>query len=88
MFGFLRLFLILFVVMTVLYLAITIFARSLARERLEKRWDTGPRTEDRDTFIRLGMERYEKSARHKLLLGVYILPMVVIAILIYALNFS
>lgn len=88
MIAFLRLILILFVVLTILYLAVSIYARSLARERLERRWDAGRGTGSREHFIRLGMRRYEQSARPKLLLGIYILPMVAMAILIYVLNFT
>lgn len=88
MIAFLRLTLILFVVLTVLYLAVSIYARSLARERLEKRWDQGRGKGSRAHFIRLGLRQYQQSARAKLLLGIYILPMAAVAIVIYVLNFT
>lgn len=88
MIGFIRLGIFLLIGLTVLYVLISIYARSLARERLEKRWDAGRGKGSREHFIDLGMKKYERSARRRLLLGVYVVPIVVISTLIYVLNFA
>lgn len=88
MFGLIRLWILLLIGLPILYLLVRTFARSLERERLEKRWDAGRGEGERDTYIAEGMLRYSKSLRKKLLWGVIILPVVGITALVYALNFS
>lgn len=88
MIGFLRLGIFLLIGLSVLYVLISVFARSLERERLEKRWDAGQGEGARAAYIEAGMARYQKSLRRRLLWGVYIVPLVVIGVLIYVLNFS
>lgn len=88
MIGFLRLGIVLLVGLTVLYFLLSIYGRSLARERLEKRWDNGRGRGSRDHFIRLGLKKYERSARNRLLILVFVVPIVTIFTLIYVLNFS
>ena len=88
MIGFLRLGIVLLIAMTVFYLLLRIYLRSLARERLERRFDSRPHAGARADFVAAGMRRYEKSVGPKLLWGVFILPLVVITTLIYVLNFT
>jgi hypothetical protein len=88
MIGFLRLGLFLLVGLTVLYVLLSIYARSLERERLEKAWDADQGPGDRDAFIAEGMARYAGSLRRKLLWGVYVVPVTVISVLVYLLNFG
>ncbi|WP_028030441.1 hypothetical protein [Gemmobacter nectariphilus] len=88
MIGFIRLGFFLLIVLSVLYVLISVYARSLERERLEKRWDSGHGTGERDAYIEEGMARYQKSLRRRLLWGVYIVPVVVISVLVYVLNFG
>lgn len=88
MIGFLRLGLFLLVGLTLLYLLISIYARSLERERLEKAWDADQGPGERAAFIADGMARYAGSLRRKLLWGVYVVPVTVISILVYLLNFD
>jgi len=86
--GFLRLAAIAFVVMTVFYVFISIYARSLRREKLEKRWAEEGGIGDRDAYVEDGMRQYEASFRPRLVLLVYIIPTVVIAVLFYLVNYS
>lgn len=88
MIGFLRLGIFLLVGLTVLYVLISIYARSLERERLEKEWDAEQGPGDRESFVSAGMERYRGSLRRRLLWGVYIVPVAVISVLVYVLNFD
>jgi len=73
-----------FLVLTVVYWVVALYSRSVRREKLEKHWDTEIGTGDRDAYIRQGMEDYRGSLRRKLIWGVYIVPMVVLVVLLYA----
>ncbi|QLQ17559.1 MAG: hypothetical protein HZT43_00635 [Exiguobacterium profundum] len=86
-FGLARLAIFLFVVLTILFFLLRIYARSLRREALEETWDQGGIDQPRDDYIRHGMESYEKGLFLKLLWLVYIIPTIVISALVYFLNF-
>ncbi|TDK48944.1 hypothetical protein [Antarcticimicrobium luteum] len=78
----------LLIVLTVVYVVLSIYSRRVRRRKLAERWDSKDvLTVDRETFIRRGLERYDRSFRRKLILGVYIVPLTLIAILIYVTNF-
>ncbi len=76
-----------FAVLTVLYLIISVWSRSVRRENLEEEWDEEIRQGDRDAFIEEGLKEYDRSFRKKLILGVYIVPMVLMLALVYVINF-
>lgn len=86
MIGFIRLFLMLFVVLTVVYVSLSFYSRAVRRGKLKDKWEAGQKLMDRDTFVQRGLERYDGSIRRKLLLGVYIVPLVVIGAIIYLTN--
>ncbi|MCL4187760.1 MAG: hypothetical protein KJZ85_09135 [Rhodobacteraceae bacterium] len=96
MIALLRLAGLLFVVLTVIYVSVSLYDRSLRRERLEKRWDSrhtpGPlppdRPQDRAEFIARGLSRYDRSVRRRLLLLVYVIPLTVIAFLVWIVNYA
>ena len=87
MIGWLRLALVVFVGLTLVYTLATLYARSVHREALENEWDAGDRVEDRDRFIATGMQAYRRSLRRWLILFVYIVPAVALPTIIYFLNF-
>lgn len=90
--GFLRLALFGAVALTVLYVLISVYARSVRREWLEKNFDagnaTGDAAGDRDAYIAQGMKDHDHSLRRKLIWLVYIIPAVVFTTLFWTLNFS
>jgi hypothetical protein len=86
--GALRLAFIGFVAMTVAYLLIWIYSRSVRREELEKEWDVGGIDTDRETYIADGMKAYEHTLRRRLIGLVYIVPTVIVLVIIYILNFQ
>lgn len=88
MFGFIRLFILLFVVLTVIYVSLSFYSRAVRRSKLRKKWQDGKQLVDRDTFVQRGLERYDGSIRRKLILLVYIIPVAVIALIIYLTNFT
>lgn len=84
----LRLMFVLLIVLTVVYVVLSIWSRQVRRRKLADRWDSKEvLTVDRDTFIERGLKTYDRSFRRKLILGVYIVPLSLIAIIIYVTNF-
>lgn len=81
-----RLIVIGFVVMTIFYFLISIYSRSLRREKLEKRWAAEGGIGDRDAYVEEGLKKYDASIRPKLVLLVYVIPTIVIAVLFYVVN--
>jgi len=77
-----------FVVLTVIYLSLSFYSRSVRREKLRRKWDEDIRRGDRDAYVRRGLKIYDRSLRRKLLWGVYIVPVVTIAVVIYLVNFN
>jgi hypothetical protein len=92
MMGFVRLALFLFVFLTILYVTASVYLRSVRREQLEKRWDSRAHpllpTTDRAEFIRRGLHLYDRSLRRRLLLAIYVVPVTLIAVLLYLINFA
>tara|TARA_R110002049_G_scaffold117332_3_gene270632 strand:+ start:26300 stop:26566 length:267 start_codon:yes stop_codon:yes gene_type:complete len=88
MLALLRLIVMGFVVLTVIYVCLSFYSRSVRKGKLRQKWDAGPRKVDRDTFVQRGLEKYDGSIRRKLILGVYVVPVVLIGVVIYLTNFS
>ncbi len=84
----LRLLFMLMIVLTVVYVGISIYSRRVRRGKLAARWDEKDiLTVDRETFIDRGLKKYDNSIRRKLILGVYIVPLTAIVVLVYVTNF-
>lgn len=88
MFALARLLVIGFVVLTIVYVSLSFYSRSVRRGKLEKEWDEEGMTGDRDQWIEQGLKDYDGSLRRKLILGVYIIPVVLVITMIYLMNFS
>ncbi|MCA0920513.1 hypothetical protein [Pseudooceanicola nanhaiensis] len=82
-----RLILVGFVVLTVLYVIVSIWSRETRRAKLKARWKAEGRTGDRRAWMREELEDYDQSFRRKLILLIYIVPVMVVAFLIYYVNF-
>ena len=76
-----------FVILTIIYVCLSFYSRSVRRGKLEAQWEEEGMTGDRDAFIDQGLEDYDGSLRRKLILGVYIVPVTFVAVLIYVINF-
>ncbi len=93
MIGLIRLAVFGFVALTLVYVLVSIYSRSVRRERLEKEWDSDPAREgglpdERAAFIEAGMATYRHSLRRKLIVLVYIIPMAIVAITTYLVNYQ
>ena len=84
--GWIRLILMALVLLTVVYLLVSIYSRSVRRERLEKRFDAGGVEGDREAYIAEGMRHYERGLRKRLIWLVIILPLVAMAVTAYFVN--
>lgn len=76
-----------FLFLSAVYILVSLFSRSMRREKLEKEFDAGDIEGDRDAFIEQGLKDYDDSLRRKLILGVYIIPVVIVAGMVYVINF-
>lgn len=88
MLGLLRLIVIGFVVLSLIYAGLSLYSRRVRRGKLQRKWQEGPRLVDRDSFVRRGLRKYDGSVRRKLLLGVYVISVTVVIVIIYLTNFS
>ncbi|MDC0738474.1 hypothetical protein N6L24_09285 [Cognatishimia sp. SS12] len=87
MFGLMRLLVIGFLVLTVVYFCLLLYSRAVRREKLEADWEAGNQELDRDNFVRTGLEDYDHSLRRKLIWGVYVVPTGLMILIIYLTNF-
>ena len=85
-FGWLRLIFMALVVMTIVYFFVSLYSRSVRREKLEKQWVADGLEGDRDAWIEAGMKAYEGGLKKKLLWLIYIIPMVVFVTIIIFVN--
>ncbi len=76
-----------FVLMTVLYVLISLYSASIRREKLEKQWEAEGQPGDRADYVRAGMKDYRQSLRRRLILLVYVVPFVLISVTLYLVNF-
>ena len=80
---------ILLAVLTVIYVALSRYCRWYKARELETRFDTGEvRSRDREGYVARGMAEYDRSLTKKLLLGVYLVPIGIVALLIYIADFT
>jgi hypothetical protein len=89
--GWLRLALVMYVALTIIYFLTSIYSRSVRREKLEKEWDTDPAREgvpqdERQAFIDAGMLAYETGLKKRLLWLIYVVPTIGFMTTIYFVN--
>jgi Ca2+/Na+ antiporter len=80
-----------FLALSVVYVMVSIYSRSVRRERLEKEWDTDPAREgltkaERDAYIATGMAEYQGGLRRKLIALVYVIPALAFGVIVYVVN--
>ena len=89
--GFVRLVIVGFVILTVIFVSVSLYSRSVRRERLENEWDAHPPegadAAGRSTYVEQGMADYFSGFRRRLVLLVYVVPTVVVGVLIYVMNY-
>lgn len=76
------------VILSVAYFLVSVYSRSVRREKLEKRFDEGDVPGDRDAYIAEGMATYEHGLRRRLIWLVVILPLAAMAVTVYVVNWG
>lgn len=76
-----------FLALSVVYVCLSLYSRSVRRDKLEAEWDEEIKTGDREEFVQEGLTDYDGSLRRKLILGVYVIPISIVSFIIYATNF-
>ena len=100
MFAVIRLTVVAFLVLSVIYICVSLYSRAVRASKLKAAWDAGDRNgdwkvddaevgpfEDREAYVRAGLEQYDRSLKRKLIYGVYLFPAALVGFLIYATNF-
>ena len=85
--AFIRLFFFLMITLTVLYGGVSLYSREMRRAKLKRRWVEKGLTGDRAAFIQRGLRQYDRAFRRRLILLVYAVPLALIALVIYMVNF-
>jgi hypothetical protein len=88
MIALIRLFVLVMLVLTLVYFGLSFWSRLVRRRKLGAHYDSHDVPGSRDEFIARGLRRYDRSLRRRLLLLVYILPLSLIALLVYLVNFA
>lgn len=87
MIALVRLLIIILVLQTLAYVVALRLARARARRRLEQEYEEGGLDREKDDYIEAGMIEYETSLRRGLLYAIYVVPLAMVAFLVYATNF-
>ena len=76
-----------FIVLSITYFCVSLYSRSIRREKLENWWDEAPvEGQTREAYIREGMAKYESGLRKKLLLLIFVIPPIVVGTIISFIN--
>jgi len=82
MLGWLLRVVVIFAILSLVYIALSRYQRWEEGRKLEAEYDADPdRSEDRETFVARGMQEYGRSLRRNLLIGVYGIPLAALIIL-------
>ncbi|WP_342069929.1 hypothetical protein [Yoonia algicola] len=88
--GFIKLIVFGFIGLTVIYFSVSIYSRSVRKERLEDEFDEenpdGGAAGARDAFVMEGLKAYDASIRPKLIGLVYVVPTIAIGAIVYMIN--
>lgn len=72
-----------FFILTVIYVALTIVSRIQKRDKLNAEYDDSERAVSKEEFVEEGLADHNKRTRPWLVVKVYIFPAVIAAILLY-----
>lgn len=68
---------------TVVFASLWFYARARRRERMVEDWAQSGKTQSLDTYLLTGIRAYEAALLRKLVIGVYLVPSALLALLIY-----
>ncbi len=79
------------IALTVVYFAVTWFARSTRREKLEKEWDAANRDGDHATRraeVEKGVDAFRASLVYRAFALIYIVPTIAVIVVLIATNWN
>ncbi len=79
---------IIFLVLSAIYVALSLRARLKQRDKLSAEFESSDKLVDKQEFVASGLQKYNKSFRPKLIFGVYLVPIAIIAVLIYLAQYT
>lgn len=88
MFALARLMFVGFIVLTVIYVCLSLYSRAVRKGKLRAEWNEGTQEQPLETFLEEGLEDYDKSLRRRLILSVYVIPVILVSVIIYLTNFA
>ncbi|MGB5863587.1 MAG: hypothetical protein WBG95_04750 [Sulfitobacter sp.] len=77
-----------FIVLTAIYLCLSLYSRAVRKGKLQLEWHEGSQDQTQDAFVQEGLAEYDKSLRRKLILSVYVIPIILVSVVIYLTNFA
>ena len=85
--GFIRLVVFGFLALSIIYLSIAVYSRSVRREKLEEAYDENPvEGTTRQAYVEQGLKEYNTSFRPKLIALVFVVPPIIVAAIVYITN--
>jgi hypothetical protein len=86
--GVVRLFVMAFVVLSVIYVSLSLYSRAVRKGKLQQQWIEDGREGDERAYVKAGLTEYDVSLRRRLILGVYVIPMVITGLILYLVNYT
>ena len=77
-----------FIVLSVIYVCLSLYSRAVRKGKLRAEWNEGPQEKSLDEFLDEGLAEYDTSLRRRLILGVYVIPVILVSVVIYLTNFA
>ena len=77
-----------FIVLSIVYVSVTLWSRAVHRDRLRRQWVEEGSVGDVDRYVEKGMVAYRQSFRRHLTLAIYIVPAAVLALIVYFVNYA
>ena len=77
-----------FIALSVIYVCLSLYSRAVRRGKLRAEWHEGSQGQTLDEFLDEGLEDYDKSLRRKLILSVYVIPVILVSVIVYLTNFA
>jgi hypothetical protein len=85
---FLRILALLLVALTGIYLSLWMFFRAGEKARLEERWAAERPPLPRHTFVKIGLDAYSDTLRRRMVLWVYVVPVLALVAVGTYLNYA
>lgn len=77
-----------FILLSVIYVCLSFYSRAVRKGKLRAQWNEEQPDQSLDAFLDEGLEDYDKSLRRKLILSVYVIPVILVSVVIYLTNFA